>query len=76
VPPQWDPQLADDIITVSDAEVEEQTRLLAEKEGLYVGFSSGGNVCAAVKLLSSGRLKEDAVVVTVLCDTAYKYTTL
>lgn len=76
IPPQWDPELPDDIITVSDEEVESQTRLLARDEGLYVGYSSGANVCAALKLLRSGVLKNNPVVVTILCDTAYKYTKL
>ncbi|MDQ1355162.1 MAG: Pyridoxal-phosphate dependent enzyme [Acidobacteriota bacterium] len=76
VPPQWDPGLVDDVITVTDEEVEMQTRLLARDEGLYVGYSSGANVCAALKLLKSGILKGNPVVVTVLCDTAYKYSTL
>ena len=30
-------------------------------------------MCAAVKLLQSGRLRADAVVATVLCDTGLKY---
>ncbi|MCU0290254.1 MAG: cysteine synthase family protein [Acidobacteria bacterium] len=76
IPPQWDPALVDDIITVTDEEVEKQTRQLARVEGLYVGYSSGANVCAALKLLKSGILKGNPVVVTVLCDTAYKYSTL
>lgn len=76
VPPLWDANIADEIITVTDEEVKRQTRLLAEKEGLYVGYSSGANVCAAVKLIESGVLKENAIVVTVLCDTAYKYSEL
>ncbi len=76
IPPQWDLALVDDVITVTDEEVENQTRLLARDEGLYVGYSSGANVCAALKLLRSGILKGNPVVVTVLCDTAYKYSTL
>jgi cysteine synthase A len=77
VPPLWEPGLADHILTVSDEEVEKQTRQLASQEGLYVGYSSGANVCAALHLIRSGRLKKkNPVVVTVLCDTAFKYTTL
>lgn len=76
IPPQWDPTLVDDVITVRDDEVEYQTRQLAREEGLYVGYSSGANVCAALKLLKSGILKGNPVVVTILCDTAYKYSTL
>ena len=76
VPPQWNPDLADEIFTVTDEEVENQTKFLARNEGLYVGYSSGANVCAALKLMKSGILKEAPVVVTVLCDTAYKYSEL
>ena len=35
--------------------------------------ASAATVCAAVKLLQSGRLRADAVVATVLCDTGLKY---
>jgi cysteine synthase A len=76
IPPHWNPNLPDEIITVTDEEVENQTKWLALKEGLYVGYSSGANVCAALKLMNSGILKENPVVVTVLCDTAYKYSEL
>jgi cysteine synthase len=77
VPPKWEPDLADYILTVTDEEVERQTRLLACREGLYVGYSSGANVSAALQLMRSGNLKkENPVVVTVLCDTAFKYSAL
>ena len=73
VPPQWDGGLMDLSLTVTDTEVEDWRRKLAVREGLYVGFSSAANVCAAVRLLRSGRLRPDATVATVLCDTGLKY---
>jgi cysteine synthase len=73
VPPHWDAGLMDLSLTVTDAEVEHWHRQLAVMEGLYVGYSAAANVCAAVKLLKSGRLKVDATVATVLCDTGLKY---
>lgn len=73
VPPQWDPALSDLFLAVSDDEATEWRRLLATREGLHVGFSSGANVCAAARLLASGRLPPEATVVTVLCDTGLKY---
>jgi cysteine synthase A len=73
VPPHWAAQLMDLSITVSDEEAERWRRRLAFEEGLYVGFSAAANVCAAIKLLESGRIPRDGVVVTVLCDTGLKY---
>lgn len=73
IPPLWDSTLADDFINVSDHEAIHFRELLATKEGLYAGFSSGANVCAAVKLIKSKKLRPGASVVTVLCDTGLKY---
>lgn len=72
-PPQWEPALADLYLAVSDEEAVRYRKLLAEREGLYVGFSAAANVCAAVKLMESGRLPRGSVVATVLCDTGLKY---
>lgn len=72
-PPQWAPELMDLSIAVSDEEAVDWRRRLAAEEGLYVGFSAAANVCAAARLLQSGRLRQDAIVVTVLCDTGLKY---
>jgi cysteine synthase A len=74
VPPFWEPGLADDIITVTDDEAEEMTRRLSTEQGLYVGFSSGANVTAALKYLKSS--VSDINIVTILCDYGYKYTDL
>ncbi|HYO12538.1 MAG TPA: pyridoxal-phosphate dependent enzyme, partial [Thermoanaerobaculia bacterium] len=73
VPPHWDPELADVLLAVSDEEATRYRRLLAKKEGLHVGFSAAANVCAVVKLLRNGRLRGEATVVTILCDTGLKY---
>jgi cysteine synthase A len=74
IPPLWEIDLADEIITVTDQEVEEMTRRLSSKQGLYVGYSSGANVKAALKYLEM--TKSDKVIVTILCDYGYKYTDL
>jgi cysteine synthase A len=60
-------------LPVTDDEVECWRRLLATREGLHVGYSAAANVCGCSALLASGRLRADAVVVTVLCDTGLKY---
>jgi cysteine synthase A len=73
IPPQWDASLADGYLSVDDTEAVEWRQRLGEAEGLYVGYSAAANVCAAAKLLSSGRLAPEERVVTVLCDTGLKY---
>jgi len=63
----------DQTLGVTDREAVEYKKLLGTKEGLYLGYTSGANVAAAVKLLKSGKLPKDAWVVTVLNDTGLKY---
>ena len=74
IPPHWDEELCDEIITVNDNEVENMTKRLASEEGLFVGFSAGANVAASIKYLE--KAKRNINVVTILCDTAYKYSNL
>ena len=71
VPPKWQADLCDHVERVTDAEVVAMRRRLAEREGLFVGFSAAANVLAASR--TAARLGEDAVVATVLCDTGLKY---
>ncbi len=73
VPPLWDPALADGFVAVTDEEATRYRRLLAEKEGVHVGYSAAANVCAAVKSIEGGALGSAPTVVTVLCDTGLKY---
>lgn len=74
VPNLFKYEYLDETISVTDEEAVEYKALLGEKEGLFVGYTSGANVAAAVKLFNSGRLPKDAWVVTILNDTGLKYT--
>lgn len=74
VPPHWRPELADEIILVSDAEVKQMTNEIALKQGLYVGYSSGANVKAALKYLE--KTQSDEEIVVLLCDSGFKYSDL
>lgn len=73
IPPHWEQELADVLLAVSDEEAEFFRQRLAKEEGLYVGYSAAANVCAALKLGESGRLGPTPTIVTVLCDTGFKY---
>lgn len=74
VPPLWEAHLADEMITVTDEEVEKMTKMLSIKQGLFVGYSSGANVMAALKYIKNRTSPIN--VVTILCDSAYKYSNL
>lgn len=74
IPALFDYKYMDGTVSVTDEEAEKYVKLIGEKEGLFVGYTSGANVAAAVKLLESGELHEDAWVVTTLNDTGLKYT--
>ncbi|WP_159289249.1 PLP-dependent cysteine synthase family protein [Methylosinus sporium] len=67
----WDPALADEIVSISTSEAIEWARKLAEKESIFAGPSSGANVVAALRV--AARLPTDAVVVTLLPDSGFKY---
>ena len=61
----------DGIITVTNEEAIEFTRCLARLEGAFCGFSSGANVCSAIRLLR-GELKGCNIALT-LNDSGLKY---
>lgn len=70
-PEFWDESLVDGYLTVSDEEAMNTARQLAEKEGIFAGFSGGANVAGAMKLKDV--VGKDGVVVTVLPDSGMKY---
>lgn len=63
---------ADDVMRVSDNEMIDMIYHLAERDGLFVGTSSGINVMAAYRLaqLNAGSGK---TIVTILCDSGTRY---
>jgi cysteine synthase B len=60
----------DQIIEVSDIEAKATARLLAQKEGIFGGMSSGGAVCAALKLIDT---LDSGIVVVIICDRGDRY---
>jgi cysteine synthase A len=70
VPKILDTGLIDEIITVSDDEAYEYARLLAKKEGILCGISSGAALCGAIKLASK---LENKTIVVLLPDTGLRY---
>ncbi|MEO8072219.1 MAG: cysteine synthase family protein [Acidobacteriota bacterium] len=71
VPGIYDATIANENVEVTTEDAQKMTRRLAREEGLFVGVSAGANVFAA--LLLARELKENAVIVTILCDGGGKY---
>jgi cysteine synthase A len=61
----------DDAVMIEDAEAIPMVYHLLEKEGLFVGASTGINVCAAVRVAE--KLGPGHTVVTILCDLGRTY---
>ncbi len=70
-PDNYDPEVVDEVIQVSDRESFLMTRRLMREEGLFVGGSCGMAVVAAVRAAKES--PEDAVVVVLLPDTGRNY---
>jgi len=70
VPTIFDATKVDRVIDVSQEEATKTTRLMAQKEGLLAGMSSGGAFAAALKLASE---LDSGVIVTIVCDRGDRY---
>ena len=62
----------DGVLTVTDEEAYEYARLLAKKEGVLAGISSGAAVAGAVKVAANEEFRGKTVVV-LLPDTGERY---
>lgn len=70
LPGIFDAARVDQTLDISQQEAEDTTRLLAEREGIFCGISSGGAVAAALKLSAT---VENAVIVAIICDRGDRY---
>jgi len=70
LPKIFDADRVDRIIDVSQEEAENTTRVLASREGVFAGISSGGALAAALRLSAE---VENAVIVSIVCDRGDRY---
>jgi cysteine synthase B len=70
VPGIYDPDFADETVTVGTEEAHAMVKRLAREEGLMAGISAAANVVASLKVAE--RLTAGTIV-TILCDGADKY---
>lgn len=60
----------DSVVKMSQQKAEDTMRLLATKEGVFCGVSSGGAVAAALDIAAT---TEGAVIVAIICDRGDRY---
>lgn len=70
IPSTMDMNLVDDVIKISDKEAYDMVKLIALKEGLIVGSSSGASLSAALKLADK---IEKGNIITILPDRGDRY---
>jgi len=72
IPGNYDAKLVDEVIQVSDEDAAGYARLLAKEEGIFVSFSSGAALNAA---LIAAKRKENAgkIIVVILPDSGERY---
>jgi cystathionine beta-synthase len=71
VPRTFDSKYVDEWVRIGDAESFQTARLLARREGLLLGGSTGTNLAAALKYAQ--RLGPEHLVVIIGCDTGRNY---
>jgi len=70
VPKIYNPQMLDEKVTIGDGEAFETTRLLAGREGIFVGMSSGAAVAGALRIAQD---MTSGTIVVILPDRGDRY---
>ena len=70
IPKNYNENVVDEVMTITDEESYEGVRIMAQKEGILVGISSGANIYAALKICD---MYPDKKIVTVAPDGIDKY---
>ena len=70
LPAIFDASRVDKIMDVAQTDAETTMRLLAAKEGIFCGVSSGGAVFAALEL---SKTVSNAIIVAIICDRGDRY---
>ncbi len=71
IPPLWEPQQVNEVMTVSTADAKAMALRLASEEGIFAGTSSGANVVATLRVAQ--RLGRGATVATIIVDSGLRY---
>ncbi|MFT6386646.1 MAG: cysteine synthase B [Cellvibrionaceae bacterium] len=70
IPSIYDDSYVDHIIDMGQKEAEDTMRALAQREGIFSGVSSGGDIAGALRL---SQTISNAVIVAIVCDRGDRY---
>lgn len=70
LPKIFNPKKVDTVMEVSEKEARAMAKLLAEKEGIFGGMSSGGAATVALRLAKN---LESGTIVSIVCDRGDRY---
>ncbi|MGC2193683.1 MAG: cysteine synthase family protein [Terriglobales bacterium] len=73
VPRIYDPKLADENIGIATEDAYKMAIRLAREEGLLVGISGAAAVVGSLKVAEHRKKGQQAVIVSILCDSGDKY---
>jgi len=71
IPPLWQPDLINEILTVTTEDAMAMARRLAKEEGIFAGTSTGANIVAAIRIAE--RLGPGKTVATLIVDSGLRY---
>lgn len=71
IPPLWQPDIVNEILTVSTEDAMSMARRLAREEGIFAGTSTGANIVAALRIAK--RLGPGKTVATIIVDSGLRY---
>jgi len=71
IPPLWQPEIVNEILTVTTEDAMSMARRLAREEGIFAGTSTGANIVAALRIAE--RLGPGKTVATIIVDSGLRY---
>jgi S-sulfo-L-cysteine synthase (O-acetyl-L-serine-dependent) len=73
VPKIYDPSLADENLEIATEDAHSMARRLARENGMLLGISAAAGVFGSLKVSERLSKQQEAVIVTILCDSGDKY---
>lgn len=72
IPKNYNPEVIDEVLTVTNENAIKTAKELANKEGIFAGISSGAALSAAIEI-SNREENKDKLIVAILPDTGMRY---